>query len=175
VTDNADLFTQQDLLALNERCAAIEKDTGVEVAIVTVKDTGGQDLIQYAAKTGEINGVGNAQLNNGLVILISLSNQPGWALETGRGAESTVTDAHASQFLRDADSALDSGSYYTGLTIILQDVQTLYAKQVTATPSPLHENGTGNPFKFTIILIVLLIGSAAVAAIVYIFCQRNHR
>lgn len=129
VSDEANLFSSSEIMTLNDRCAAIEKSTGVELAIVTVTDTGGQDVIQYAAKTGEINGVGSAKTNDGAVILFSLSNQPGWAIATGRGAESTLTDARTSQFLRDADPLLDSSQYYAGTESILTDIQNAYGER----------------------------------------------
>lgn len=135
VSDEANLFSSSEITTLNDRCAEIEKTTGMEIAIVTVSDTGGQDVIQYAAKTGEINGVGSARTNDGVVILFSLTNQPGWAIATGRGAESTLTDAKTSQFLRDADPALDNSQYFAGTEIILTDIQDVYTAKQSETLS----------------------------------------
>lgn len=162
VSDEANLFSSSEIMTLNDRCAAIEKSTGIEIAIVTVQDTGGQDVIQYAAKTGELNGVGSARTNDGIVLLYSLTNQPGWAIATGRGAESTLTDAKTSQFLRDADSSLDSSQYFAGTEIILTGIQNLYGTKdvmITPTDTPIKEGDrvTGFTPDYTGVLIIVII------------------
>jgi len=127
VNDFAGVLSQQEINSLNAKCAMIERNTTSEVFIVTVSDTGGQDVIAYAAKLGEINGVGKKETDNGINIVLSLNNQAGCAIATGRGTESTITDIKAGRIARDAEPALNEGRYYDGLYIIVSEIHNEFA------------------------------------------------
>lgn len=151
VTDTASLFSANERANLNERLAMIDWNTTVEIAILTVTDTNGEDVIMYANHVGDANGVGKAAPDNGVVIVWSLDNIHGGAIATGRGIESTLTDATASRIGRGAEPYFDNDQYYLGFQYIITEIDSVIEPQVAQTPSPIVE--TSFPVIITIIAI----------------------
>jgi uncharacterized protein len=79
---------------LNQKLIDFEKETTVEVAIVTVPDFSGTTLEDYAVKLFENWKIGKADIDNGLLILVS-SAQKQARIEAGYGLEGTLPDSLA--------------------------------------------------------------------------------
>lgn len=123
VNDFAGLLTNQEMITLTERCAAIKQRYTVEVAIVSVQNTNGEDRVIYANRLGDKSGVGNAETDNGLVLLWSLDNEKGGAIATGRGIESTFNDAKVGRIGRASRPYFDAGEYYNGYNSMLDEIE----------------------------------------------------
>lgn len=79
---------------LNQKLIELEKETTVEVAIVTVPDFSGTTLEDFAVKLFENWKIGKADIDNGLLILVS-SAQRQARIEVGYGLEGTLPDSLA--------------------------------------------------------------------------------
>ncbi len=123
INDFANILDSANEGKLNDVCLHIEAETGVEVVIVTVKTTNGQDRVTYANRLGDQAGVGKADTDNGIVVLWSLSNEKGGAIATGRGIESTLTDIETNSIGRGSRPLFDNGKYYEGFRYILNEIQ----------------------------------------------------
>jgi len=141
VNDYANTMSAEQQTNLNIMADAIEKNTTYEIAIVTVPTTNGQDLVEYANRIGDENGVGKVGLSNGIVILWSLDNIKGGAIATGRGSETIFNDVKVGRIARDAKDFFYNGSYYDGFTIILnelnQQIETANQNQTETPSSPM--------------------------------------
>lgn len=136
VNDFANVLTTQQESDLSKTIGLIEKNTSVQIAVVLVANTEGHDTSEYAIATGEQNGVGRADIDNGVVILWSLDNMKGGFIATGRGIEHILTDAEVSRIGRAARSQfIDKGDYYNGMTFIVQEIYKELQRSEVTTPS----------------------------------------
>lgn len=124
VNDYAGLLTPPEESALADMISEYEKTSSIEMAIVTVNDTGGEDRIIYASRTGDKNGVGKEGTDNGVVILWSRDNELGGAIATGRGIGSVLNDAKVSRIGRESRELFDSGRYFEGFKKIILEIET---------------------------------------------------
>ncbi|MCP4809043.1 MAG: TPM domain-containing protein [Proteobacteria bacterium] len=91
VVDLAEVLSDADEAQLNERITALERDTTVEVAVVTVDSVSGTPK-EFA--TGLFNhwGIGKASNDNGLLVVLVME-QRRLEMETGYGLEATLPDS----------------------------------------------------------------------------------
>jgi len=90
VNDYENLIDNDQELEL--KLSSFKEETGIEFTIVTVSDFGGTYLEDYANKLFNNWGIGEAQEDNGLLLLVS-SNQRESRIEIGYGLEGRLTDA----------------------------------------------------------------------------------
>jgi uncharacterized protein len=153
VNDFAGLLSPTEINDLNVRCAAIREKTSVEIAIVTVKNTMGVDVITYANRVGEANGVGNGQTDNGIVLLYSDSDMAGFAIAPGRGEETIITDYRAHQYAVDALPYLESYQYYKAFDVALSGIQTAVQAEQAIPITPKSSIG------FEIVTLPIILGA----------------
>lgn len=77
----------------------LHKRNGAQVVLVTVNNTGGVSMKDYANYLFNEWGVGSAEKNNGLLLLMSIQDDDYWAVQ-GSGIQDTVTDERLSAILR---------------------------------------------------------------------------
>jgi uncharacterized protein len=157
VSDFSGVLSPQEITALNDQCARVEADTTVEIAIVIVENTGGQDVITYAAKTGESNGVGKKATDNGVVVLMSFENVGGITVASGRGIESTITDIKAKQLTQKAQAYLNEGKFYGGLSLIVSGIATEINRDKETAPQPTRSATSSIPVIGGLTIIIILI------------------
>lgn len=121
VNDYEHLLSPTEQTQLHDKIANIKEKTTVEIAIVSIKDTGGEDRVIYANRLGEKAGVGSSETDNGVVIMWVTSTKQG-AIATGRGIESTLNDAKVARIGRASRVYFDKGEYYNGYNYILDEI-----------------------------------------------------
>jgi len=94
VIDNAGIIDDSYEARIMELAKEIEKQTTVEVAVVTIKTLEGMDIETYAVELFEKAGIGKKDLDNGLLILIA-PNEQRYRIEVGYGLEGTMPDIRA--------------------------------------------------------------------------------
>jgi uncharacterized protein len=92
VTDNANIIDPVYKEKITTLITEIEKDTTVEIAVLTITSLEGDTAANYAEKTFKANGIGKSDKDNGLLILVS-KNDREYKFETGYGLEGTITDS----------------------------------------------------------------------------------
>jgi uncharacterized protein len=125
VNDFANMLSPGDVVRLNNELIAIEKNTTVEIAIVTVDSLQGVSVEEYAVKLFEKWGIGKKGKDNGLLILVS-KNDREYRIETGYGLEGTINAARAGRIGRDIlEPNFKRGEYGTGLYEAVLEVKGL--------------------------------------------------
>lgn len=76
----------------------LNQDSGAQVVLVTVDSTEGVPMEEYATSLFNSWGVGSAEKNNGLLLLLSIKDDDYWAVQ-GKGIESTLTNGKIKQIL----------------------------------------------------------------------------
>lgn len=115
VNDFANMLSPGDKERLNNEITSIERDTTVEIAIVTVDSLQGVSVEEYAVKLFEKWGIGKKSNNNGLLILVA-KNEREYRIETGYGLEGTINAARAGRIGREIlEPNFKNGKYGKGL------------------------------------------------------------
>lgn len=94
VNDFAGVLTQEDINSVNSIAGEIEKNTTVQVAVLTVRTTQPLTIEEYANRVFRENGIGHRDNNNGLLIVAAIDDRR-WRIEVGYGLEGTINDAKA--------------------------------------------------------------------------------
>jgi uncharacterized protein len=99
VSDFAQVISPESRAQLEQYCAALEKSTGVQFALVTVPSLDGQPVEDVANDMFRKWGVGKKGEDNGLLLLLSIQDRRS-RLEVGYGLEPIITDGDAGSLLR---------------------------------------------------------------------------
>ncbi|WP_283808537.1 TPM domain-containing protein [Lujinxingia sediminis] len=91
VTDLADVLSDADEETINVAIDAIEEETGVEIALVTVDQVTAPSTKDFTTGLFNLWGVGKSDANNGLLIVLVMGERR-LEMETGYGLESVLTD-----------------------------------------------------------------------------------
>lgn len=94
VVDAADILSPEFEAQLTRRLAALEEQRLVQLVVVSTPGLDGQDIADYTFGLGNAWEIGDAERNDGLIILIA-PNERRVRIEVGLGLEQTVTNEEA--------------------------------------------------------------------------------
>ncbi|OGQ04235.1 MAG: hypothetical protein A2W61_02860 [Deltaproteobacteria bacterium RIFCSPLOWO2_01_44_7] len=100
VNDFASILNQDTKRTLENLASRLEKETSIELAIITVPSLEGETVEDYAVKLFETWKIGKKERDNGLLFLVA-PNERKARIEVGYGLEGILNDAKATRFLRD--------------------------------------------------------------------------
>lgn len=98
VNDFENILLTDDIYTLNQIYSIIEENTTAQVVFVSVNDTEGYDISQYAVMIGEDWGVGQSEKDNGVVILYVAQTGKIW-VSVGYGVEGILPDSKIGRLL----------------------------------------------------------------------------
>ena len=103
VMDSQGVISQDTMAYIDAMNASLFAQTGAQILVSVVNSTGGADIMDYASDLGNSYGVGSAERNNGVVMVLALENisQSGlvgdYCVVVGDGLGSHVDDFTAMQ------------------------------------------------------------------------------
>lgn len=100
VVDAAELFDAQYEDGLTRKLGQLEQNTQVQLVVVTTPDLKGQDIADYSVELGRAWGLGSAERDDGLLLLVA-PNERMVRIEVGYGLEASVKDEEAAQIIQD--------------------------------------------------------------------------
>mgnify|MGYP004457577691 FL=1 len=98
VNDFAEILSDETEQYILSNSAALCEKTKAQIAVVTVKNLEGKEIAEYALELFRSWGIGDKELNNGILILLSLEERK-VRIEVGDGLEGRVNDSKAGRFL----------------------------------------------------------------------------
>lgn len=98
VHDEVGLLTAQEKNQLNDKLIKFEKDTSVEIEVIIIPTTQGEDVNFLATMYGEQWGIGKKKIDNGIVFLIATEDHS-MSIQQGRAVEQYLTASVAGQIL----------------------------------------------------------------------------
>jgi uncharacterized protein len=98
VNDFAGILDNASASDLGNLITGIEKDTGAEIAVVIVDTLQGITIEEYAVELFEKWGIGKADEDNGLLILVAIQERQ-VRIEVGYGLEGIITDLEAGRII----------------------------------------------------------------------------
>lgn len=115
VNDFAGVLSAGDRDRLEDLCATLERETGAELALVTVRTTGEDSIQMYAVRLFEAWGIGKKGQDNGVLVLAAIDDRRVW-VEVGYGLEGALPDGKVGAILdRHLVPAFKEGRYGDGL------------------------------------------------------------
>lgn len=98
VNDTAGILSEEMRAALEDKLAAFERETGVQVAVLTIDSLEGEVLEDYSHRVASTWKLGRKGVDDGVLFLIA-KNDRKMRLEVGYGLEGKLTDAQCRRIL----------------------------------------------------------------------------
>jgi uncharacterized protein len=98
VYDGAQIIPDATEAQIDAKLRALSKETGKTLVVATVSSLEGQEVEEYAVKLFETWGVGDAEKDEGALILVA-PNERRTRIEVGLGSEAVLPDALASRII----------------------------------------------------------------------------
>jgi uncharacterized protein len=137
VSDFAQVIDPDSRAAIERYCAALEKSTGAELALVTLPSLEGEPVEDVANALFRAWGVGKKGANEGALLLLSIRERRS-RLETGYGLEPIITDGDSGSILRAMSPELREGRYGPAMLRGAYEIgeRIARAKRVSVTEAP---------------------------------------
>lgn len=99
VVDQANLLDVSTRQTIEAQLAALERDTGDQMVVVTVNDLRGLEIEDYGYQLGRAWGIGQGERDNGVLLIVAPTERK-VRLEVGYGLEPVLTDAFSAQIIQ---------------------------------------------------------------------------
>ena len=100
VVDQAELLTPAQEAELSAKSEALEKSTGRQYVVATVKSLDNQDVADYSFALGRHWKIGDEKRDDGVVMVVAPNERKVW-IATGYGAEGVLPDILIGRIVRD--------------------------------------------------------------------------
>lgn len=136
VNDFVNIIDEDDESEMLKIGADLYEQTTAQVVVVTIDSLDGYDVDEYALELGREWGVGSKETNNGVVILLSLSDRE-ISIQVGYGLEGCLNDGKVGRILDDyAIPYLSNNDYSTGLLEAYKAVVSVVCDEYGVTLNP---------------------------------------
>jgi uncharacterized protein len=166
VNDFAGVLDPRSAQALEAYCANVERATGAQFAIVTVKSLEDEPIEDVTNRLFRQWGVGKKGTDEGLMLLLAIQDHKQRA-EVGFGLEPIITDGYAGDVLRGIRPILRQGNYGGALLAAAQQFggRIAQSKGVALEPGqpvrgpaePQRQGGSGGFFGIIILIIAVIL------------------
>lgn len=157
VTDNANMIDQSYKEKITQLAGAIEKESTVEIAVVTIESLEGESMEMYAVKLFENWGIGKRDNDNGLLIIVAKDSHD-YRFEVGYGLEGTITD---SMKVNIGDRIIvpnfKNGDYGKGIYESMLVVQELIKGNPEVVSKYSMNQGSSDDFASLFIILIILV------------------
>lgn len=176
VIDDANLLSSSQYSELCAYLVGLNKSSGVQIAVLTVKSLEGEDIESFSLSHAEKWGLGQRGVDNGALLTVAYDERA-IRIETGYGTEAALTDAKCARIIRNVIApSFQKGDYGNGIILgvknmagIITNDETLISKDVSE--DEVKTNGSAIP----IIVIMLIFFIFYFRAIFYGITHRGRR
>lgn len=176
VIDDANLLSSSQYSELCAYLVGLNKSSGVQIAVLTVKSLNGEDIESFSLSHAEKWGLGQRGVDNGALLTVAYDERA-IRIETGYGTEAALTDAKCARIIRNVIApSFQKGDYGNGIIFgvknmagIITNDETLISKDVSE--DEVKSNGSAIP----IIVIMLIFFIFYFRAIFYGITHRGRR
>lgn len=166
VYDAADVLSTSEERSLEQKLINYADTTSTQIVIATINSLQGEYIGTYAAEWAHEWGIGQAEEDNGILILLAEEDRKIW-ISTGYGIESTLTDALSKQIVENVIlPEFRSGGYYRGLDAGTTAIMEVMAGTYKGTPQ--RQSGDGASPRFIILALIFIF-------FMIVLSQRNKR
>ena len=160
VNDYTNTLTYEQKDALESKVSTFEQESTNEIAVVIIDSMKGDYIENFAVKLFESWGIGKEKEDNGVLILVSMSERQ-MRIEVGYGLEGSLTDAQASWIIKNVMVPnFKENGYYEGID---QSVDKIIA--ITKGEFEVPEEDSISPLTVLVFIVILILG-VAIAVII---------
>jgi uncharacterized protein len=156
VIDNAGLLSKQVRSALALALVQVKRDSGHEIAVLTVKSLEGESIDGYSMKVSDKWKLGSEYKDNGVLFLIALDDRK-MRIEVGQGLEGAIPDITAGRIIREVQSYFKKGDYKSGIIIGVSQIAKKTGANLTNTPRVRNRRSGGGNGSLIFIIIIGLV------------------
>lgn len=139
VNDYANVMSREDKDTIMQIGADLYKQTSAQIVVVTVNSLNGYNVKDYALKLGREWGVGDKEKNNGVVLLLSVSDRQ-VTIQVGYGLEGCLPDGKTGRILDNcAIPYLSENNFSKGLTEAYKAISDSVYKEYNVEPGVAYE------------------------------------
>lgn len=115
VVDYTNTLAPDQREALENKLVAFDDSTSTQIAVVIIESTGIYEISDYAVALGREWGIGNKEINNGVLLLVAKNDRKMW-IATGYGIEGALPDATTKQIIEnEIKPNFRENDFYRGL------------------------------------------------------------
>lgn len=148
VTDKAGIMNENDIASLESYLDHLENQTGIQIAVLTIKSLEGEDLASYSMKVCETWKLGQKGQDNGALLLVAYEERK-VRIEVGYGLEGDLTDTKCGLIIRNVIvPEFKNGNYSRGIVQGVKNMGGIVAGDVDYVDRTVsHEiDESGSPF-----------------------------
>jgi len=156
VNDYADIFGEQETSRLDQKLNALEYRTSTQIFVVTIDENNGYPASMLAPMIGEEWQVGQAEKDNGAVVLVDMKDRDVF-ISTGYGLEEYIPDAIAKRIVsREIIPEFKQGNYFQGVDAGIDVMVSLLDGKFTAEQYRKQSSSQGGSAIGGILFLMLL-------------------
>ncbi len=121
VVDEAGVLSREEQETIAARLVAHREATGVQMAVLLVKTTGGEPIEDYALRAAERWAGGSRERDDGVLYVLAIADRR-MRLEVGYGLEDRIPDAAAKRMIDDTRPSLRSERYAEAILAVVDGV-----------------------------------------------------
>jgi uncharacterized protein len=150
VNDFANVIDPATEAEIDRQLDQLEQKTTSEIAVATIRSLGGMSSTDYANRLFKEWGVGQAKLDNGVLVVIAIDDRD-MAIEVGYGLEGVLPDGLAGQVIReDFTPHFKEGDYSGGVRNGVERLVAIVEKHQVLTPEEVEKLNRGNRSEATL-------------------------
>ena len=156
VYDGAKMLSGSEKNTLEQKLINYSDTTSTQIVVATVKAIHGEDIAFYAAKWAQKWGIGQADKDNGIFVLVA-EKERRLTIQTGQGIEHLLTDALSKRIIENIITPeFKKGNFYAGLDRGTSAIMEIMSGEYKETPQRDSED-SGIPIVFIILFVIILI------------------
>lgn len=157
VNDYTNTLSAAEVNALEQKLVAFDDSTSTQIAVVLIPTLDGYDISDYGARLAESWGIGSAENDNGVLLLVALGDRK-MTIQTGYGVEGALPDAIAKRIIeREIKPNFKAANYYQGIEAGTDAIISYTKGEYKAEQRPQQTGKSGSSFFVIIIIIVVLL------------------
>jgi len=165
VNDYAHIFTASETQELNAYLYSIDRNSDLQIAVLTIPSLEGENLEDYSIRVAEKWQIGQKGKDSGVILLIAAQDRK-LRIEVGYGLEDRITDAQSSRIIRSVIAPqFKKQEYGKGVLLGVKNLAGLALQDESLINEAVKEADRRNDDSIPLPLIIFLI-------IIYLFGSR---
>lgn len=152
VVDNADILTESQVANLEKEARSLVAEHSMDVVILTVLGTNGEDIMDLADDYFDYNGYGIGSKDSGVILVLDMSGREWW-LSTCGDTIDALTDYGQEKLMDEVIPYFSDGNYYDGFRTYLAQLDVYFDAYERGEPI---DRGTNY---FLIVAVALVVGA----------------
>jgi uncharacterized protein len=167
VVDEANMIPVDARQRIESRLAEVERQTGIQVAVLTIESLEGDPLEDYSVRVAQTWKLGQQGKDNGVLLLIAKQDRK-MRIEVGYGAEPLLTDLKSDRILDDIiRPAFRNGDFAGGIEKGVGAIVTTLTGGELPAPAPENQPQplSGTAWVVPLLIFLLVVGTFSLSAI----------